>query len=360
MREARNGLRGAWAALRGRQGPRAPMDYPAVAAITFLVAAAGLMIFSLPFRGYIRPGWEPAWCGMAAGCLVTAAVIAVMRRVTTPVAAVVSFGADVLIAVASLTLANPSFGQLVTLMLTVPILFMSIFMTWPWILAQSAIAFSYSYLVYVRAGSGTIALLQAVMQLIATTSPAVIVMILRRRLDEALSRAESQATTDPLTRLANRRGLEARYPATVATARRSGQVVVAVVADVDHFKTVNDEHGHGVGDLVLQTVAAVVTGSVRQDDVVARLGGEELAVVGVADPRALGEIAAMCERIRREIAMAPLVCPVTASLGAAWASPDDPEVDLWILISRADRLMYEAKRAGRNRVRLADIPQGAR
>jgi diguanylate cyclase (GGDEF)-like protein len=289
-----------------------------------------------------------------------ASLIAAMRRVTTPVAAAVAFGGDVLIVVASLTLADPSFGQLVTLMFTVPILFMSIFMSWPWILAQSVVAFSFSYWAYVRAGSGTIALLQAVMQLIATTSPAVIVLILRKRLDDALARAERQATTDPLTGLANRRSLEARYPAMAANARRCGQVVVAVVADVDHFKAVNDKHGHGVGDDVLRAVADVVTGNVRQDDVVARLGGEELAVVGLADPRALGEIAAMCERLRREIAAAPIACPVTASLGAAWAAPDDPDADLWSLISRADRFMYEAKRAGRNRVRLADIPMQAR
>ena len=78
--------------------------------------------------------------------------------------------------------------------------------------------------------------------------------------------------------------------------------------------------------------------------------------MGLADPRALGEIAAMCERLRREIAAAPIACPVTASLGAAWAAPDDPDADLWSLISRADRFMYEAKRDGRNCVRLDDIP----
>jgi diguanylate cyclase (GGDEF)-like protein len=332
------------------------MDYPAVAAITFLVASAGLVLFSLPFDGYIRPGWEPGWVAMATICLVTAGVVARVGRVSTPAAAAVALGGDVLIIVASLTLTNPSFGQLVTLMFSVPILFLSIFMTWPWLLAQSAIGFASSYVAYVRAGSGTIALLQAVMQLIATTSPAVIVMVLRRRLDEAVARAESLATRDPLTNLANRRGLEARYPAMVAAAGRSGRVVVAIVADVDHFKAVNDEHGHDVGDQVLRAVAAVVVSSVRRDDVVARLGGEELAVVGLADPHALSDVAVLCERIRRDIAAAPLEWPVTASVGAAWAAPHDSDADLWTLISRADRLMYEAKRGGRNCVRLADIP----
>jgi diguanylate cyclase (GGDEF)-like protein len=336
------------------------MDYPAVAAVTFLVATAGLVLFSLPFEGYIRSGWQPAWCGMAAACLLAAGVIARVGRVNTPVAAGLALAGDILIVIASLTLADPSYGQLVTLMFTVPILYLAIFMTWPWILAQSAIAVSYSFVAYLRAGSGSIALLQAVMQLIATTSPAVIVMILRQRLDRAVIRAESLATTDPLTGLANRRGLETRYPAMVATAARSGQLVVAIVADIDHFKAVNDEHGHRAGDLVLQAVAVVVTGSVRRDDVVARLGGEELAVVGLADTRALGDVAALCERIRSEIAEAPMEIRVTASVGAAWVAPDDPDVDLWTLISRADRLMYEAKREGRNRVRLADIPLDAR
>ena len=332
------------------------MDYPAVAAVTFLVATAGLVLFSLPFRGYIRPGWQPAWCGMAALCLLAAAVVARVGRVNTPCAAALALGGDVLIVVASLTLTNPSFGQLVTLMFTVPILYLSIFMTWPWLLLQSAIAFTYSYLAYVRAGSGTIALLQAVMQLIATTSPAVIVLVLRTRLDQAVVRAESLATTDSLTGLANRRGLEVRYPAMVATAGRSGQVVVAIVADIDHFKAVNDEHGHHAGDLVLQAVADVVSRAVRRDDVVARLGGEELAVVGLSESRALGDVAALCERIRSEIATAPIEHPVTASVGAAWVAPDDPDVDLWTLISMADRLMYEAKRDGRNCVRLPELP----
>jgi len=142
----------------------------------------------------------------------------------------------------------------------------------------------------------------------------------------------------------------------VATAGRSGQVVVAIVADIDHFKSVNDEHGHHAGDLVLQAVADVVSRTVRRDDVVARLGGEELAVVGLSESRALGDVAALCERIRSEIATAPIEHPVTASVGAAWVAPDDPDVDLWTLISMADRLMYEAKRDGRNCVRLPELP----
>ena len=102
---------------------------------------------------------------------------------------------------------------------------------------------------------------------------------LRRRLDRALDREHELATTNPLTGLLNRRGLEARVAELVARAARRGVMLGVIVADVDHFKRVNDLHGHLVGDEVLRQVAQAVKGCVRADDLVVRLGGEEFAVV---------------------------------------------------------------------------------
>jgi diguanylate cyclase (GGDEF)-like protein len=122
--------------------------------------------------------------------------------------------------------------------------------------------------------------------------------------------------------------------------------------DVDDFKAINDAFGHQAGDLVLQEVCAAIRSCVRSDDVVARLGGEEFAVLTVLPPADLAELG---ERIRRRVAERCGNLAVTASLGVTWADPaaSHPHRDLhglWQLINRADALMYLAKSQGRDRV----------
>ena len=123
--------------------------------------------------------------------------------------------------------------------------------------------------------------------------------------------------------------------------------------DLDHFKSVNDRYGHAVGDAVLQLFARVVRETMRADDVIGRLGGEEFVAVL---PGALKDAAAAGERVRSALAAASIVrngqrIAATVSIGVASGSPSGA-VDL--LITRADEALYRAKSGGRNRVEMAD------
>jgi diguanylate cyclase (GGDEF)-like protein len=142
-------------------------------------------------------------------------------------------------------------------------------------------------------------------------------------------------------------------------ARRDGQRVAAMVLDLDHFKQLNDAHGHAAGDAVLRAVAGSLTASVRPSDVLARTGGEELVVLGlVSDPAEAGRLA---ERLRLAVAGSRTGDghQVTASVGVALVRPVDGEdagEAVWRLIDQADVAMYEAKQQGRDRVAGAHVP----
>ncbi len=167
------------------------------------------------------------------------------------------------------------------------------------------------------------------------------------RLQEELRR---RATTDALTGLANRGAFEEALVREVARARRAGTPLAVVVLDVDHFKRVNDAHGHPAGDGVLREIAARLAAASRAGDLAARVGGEEFAVALPGADLAAGAEAA--ERIRRRIAAEPVAVAggaalaVTASLGVAALRDGE---DAPALLARADARLYDAKRAGRNR-----------
>ena len=160
---------------------------------------------------------------------------------------------------------------------------------------------------------------------------------------------------DPLTGLGNRRHFLSVLERAIETVARSGDSMLLLLLDIDHFKSINDAHGHLAGDQVLQAVAACLAGCVRPMDTVARYGGEEFAVILPNCRPLFGR--AVAERIRQtiaalDIAAAPLLnVKVTVSIGGAYA----PEwvrstAELWI--ERADLQLYRAKAAGRNQVHL--------
>ncbi len=179
------------------------------------------------------------------------------------------------------------------------------------------------------------------------------VFVLRRRIERLLASTQQLSLRDPLTGLGNRRHLEEQADRVWRQARRDGARVVAMVLDLDHFKQLNDAHGHAAGDAVLCTVADALAATVRPTDVLARLGGEELAVLGmVGDPVEANRLA---ERLRRAVAAARTDAGhvVTASIGIALVRPaegEEPRDGLWRLLDGADAAMYEAKQAGRDRV----------
>ena len=158
---------------------------------------------------------------------------------------------------------------------------------------------------------------------------------------------------DQLTGLLNRAGLERLRARTDVQRELTAQPYVLLVLDIDHFKRINDQHGHLFGDRVLCAVADAVSRSVRASDIAARIGGEEFLVV-LPDTRLDGG-AEIAERIRREVERLTLPMPVSVSVGIAdAASPNDtPEA----VFERADQALYRAKKGGRNRVVADDTPR---
>jgi two-component system cell cycle response regulator len=187
-------------------------------------------------------------------------------------------------------------------------------------------------------------------ELIARVRSAARASSLREQLLARESRLEQLVFNDELTGLWNRRFLQRRLAAELHAARRHGHGLSVALADVDHFKAVNDDHGHLIGDDVLAAVGRRLSEAVRADDVVGRWGGEEfLAIL----PRIESDGArAAAERIRGAVAQAPLSggIPVTVSVGCATLE-DEATVDT--LLRRADEALYRAKRGGRNAVVVA-------
>ena len=165
----------------------------------------------------------------------------------------------------------------------------------------------------------------------------------------SLREAEARATTDALTGLPNRRYFD-EYLVLLSKRRRAEDRVGVLMIDIDRFKTLNDTFGHAVGDHVLREVAQAIAGAVREDDVPARFGGEEFAVL-LKNPSPAVAIE-VGERVRRSVGALDLrkmgVQGVSVSVGVAVA--EEPDVSLDAVIDEADRALYRAKRGGRDRV----------
>ncbi|MBF0454653.1 MAG: diguanylate cyclase [Magnetococcales bacterium] len=159
------------------------------------------------------------------------------------------------------------------------------------------------------------------------------------------------ALRDPMTGLHNRRFLEEYLDTLMATTRRKGQRLSILIMDLDHFKKVNDTHGHDVGDLVLRSLAKELSSKVRTSDMVIRFGGEEFLVILQESEEYSGP--QLAEKIRASVEALKIQIPngilrKTLSIGVA-GFPSDGE-DVWDVIKAADLALYEAKRTGRNRV----------
>jgi diguanylate cyclase (GGDEF)-like protein/PAS domain S-box-containing protein len=159
------------------------------------------------------------------------------------------------------------------------------------------------------------------------------------------------ATTDPLTGVANRRRFLEQLGMELDRARRFRDPATLLMLDVDHFKDVNDTHGHAAGDAVLQHLAEVSRRCLRRIDLFGRLGGEEFAILLPGTDRAGAQL--LAERFRRQLEDTPALTakgaiPVTVSIGIAEFGPVDRDPDA--VLARADAALYRAKQAGRNRV----------
>jgi diguanylate cyclase (GGDEF)-like protein len=168
--------------------------------------------------------------------------------------------------------------------------------------------------------------------------------------------ARYEAVTDPLTGLANRRRFMEVLDLELSRAQRYGRVLSLILIDLDDFKAINDDHGHAAGDDVLCAVAGTLLGGVREHDVPARLGGEELAVL--LPETNLAGATVLAERLRLQMLELRLTSPAsqmqpTASFGVASRPPAGTAE---ALLGAADAALYRAKRHGKNCVRAADEP----
>ena len=166
---------------------------------------------------------------------------------------------------------------------------------------------------------------------------------------------KKQATTDALTGLANRARFDAFLADQFEVHRAHGRPLSMLLLDLDKFKSVNDTHGHPAGDRVLKSLGALLGSAARAHDLAARYGGEELSLVLPNTGRT--SAAAIAESIRRAIAAKPVVAgalalPVTASIGVACFEPGSPFREPAHLLKAADLAVYNAKRSGRNCVRV--------
>lgn len=183
----------------------------------------------------------------------------------------------------------------------------------------------------------------------------------RRELVEISARlaaVRGEALLDPLTGLTNRRGFQRAIDSAITNTNGVSGLDgwTLLMVDIDHFKSVNDMHGHVLGDKVLQSVAAVIRGSIKSHHVATRFGGEEFAIL--LPECAEGEALALAEQIRVNVARGRIrrgvlgqpVGGITVSLGVATYRSGE-SLEQWI--SRADRALYESKETGRNRVTVA-------
>ena len=167
------------------------------------------------------------------------------------------------------------------------------------------------------------------------------------------------SSRDALTGLANRRSFENALARESDRVARSGEPALLLMLDIDHFKRINDHHGHVAGDLVIKAVAAALCASVRPMDLAARIGGEEFAIILPNCPPAFG--AQVAERIRAKVESQAIALysgqtlGCTISLGGAYA-PQWVRSTPSVWMERADLQLYRAKSEGRNRTCLEPTP----
>jgi diguanylate cyclase (GGDEF)-like protein len=174
----------------------------------------------------------------------------------------------------------------------------------------------------------------------------------RKRIESEL---QELATTDGLTRLANRRHFMSCLESHFAYLRRTNGLPAAILMfDLDHFKAINDRWGHAVGDEALRHFAGILQMELRSADMAGRLGGEEFAVL-----LTLADLEGACvvgQRIQRRLAAQLLACghetiPLTVSIGVTELRMDDADTE--VALSRSDQALYRAKKNGRNRIECA-------
>ena len=167
------------------------------------------------------------------------------------------------------------------------------------------------------------------------------------KLEKDKNKIQKLAELDPLTQIYNRVKLNEIFRTLFFNAKKYNSVVTMILFDIDHFKQINDNYGHNVGDNVLKELASLVRGLLRKEDIFARWGGEEFVIV--LEGAALQETKKLASRLREEIEKFPfdIVEHITCSFGVTQFTQSDTES---LFFERSDDALYEAKESGRNRV----------
>lgn len=184
-----------------------------------------------------------------------------------------------------------------------------------------------------------------------TTSAAFLLMTIAR----LHARLDRLATLDSLTEVYNRRSLDKMAAAETERARRTGQPLCLLVADLDHFKQINDLHGHPAGDAVLKEFVARVRDGLRAQDILGRYGGEEFLILLPATE--VEQAVQVAERVRNSWASSAVALPggeqILATVSIGLAMGNGPSIHIEKLYAAADRALYQAKQGGRNRIVVA-------
>jgi diguanylate cyclase (GGDEF)-like protein len=230
-----------------------------------------------------------------------------------------------------------------------------LFFSFPAAIGQTAFAAA-SYAVVLLSRDSEFAF-NYVIGLVAVSGAAgAVVGLLRIRVESLAMNLASQANTDPVTAIANRRSFESRFDFELMVADEAGRSLSLVICDLDRFKTVNDQLGHEEGDAALRLAAASIVGAIRSIDIVFRLGGEEFAVL--LPNTDLLEAYAVAERIRTGIREDFGAYPVRITVSCGVATRRRGGFDRKALLRAADDALYRAKRYGRDRTVVYDPDAG--
>jgi diguanylate cyclase (GGDEF)-like protein len=336
---------------RRTRGPSNARGRPLTTVFLMIYLSFGGVLggFALLAPGYLRPGgWRIALLVIVILDLLTVVHLWFRGEMTLRAEKLWTYTATLTLVLAAMTPADLVGARLTTALFILSGLFGALCLGMVELLGLLfMVMVATTFVMWYCGDTGWLLVMHTMIVVVCTTGPAIMISLLRAHLAGALERSLHQASTDPLTGLANRRGMREKAPAVLNQARRTGDVVGLLLVDIDHFKQVNDTYGHQVGDEVLRDVAAAIRSCVRGDDVVVRMGGEEIAVL---TSLARSGLVALGERIREAVVRD---CAVTVSVGVAWSTPDgsDPDSVLKALTEAADEQLYAAKDGGRNQVR---------
>ena len=222
----------------------------------------------------------------------------------------------------------------------------------------AGVAIAFALVLIVGFGIDTHAVLNGPELVIAPLALIVCVAVLSTPLMRSDIQHRSDAVIDQLTGMLNRKALDVRIHELAQQSEITGEPVGVIVGDVDHFKAINDSHGHAVGDVVLREVAYQLRKQLRAFDLAYRLGGEEFLIL--VPGSGMAQTAQLAERLRAGIAAAEMSAGVSATMSfGVGASAHKERFDYHAVFAEADAALYRAKSDGRDRVRLAEAEVSA-